>query len=113
MTKQHIAKSGSVCAASITNILFQIWLEVNFLIKTSQLRVHKKWTSAKPVAGSQVAAALNDSSANYQSQLIGFMTGPNMTTFPMVLQTVSSKTHPCTIHLEYFSISRPPTGFFG
>lgn len=51
--------------------------------------MHKERTSAKPVAGSQVAAAFNnDSSANYRSQLISFMTGQNMTTFPMVLQTV-------------------------
>lgn len=82
-------------AARVTNTLVEIWLEVNALIKTSQLRMHKKWTSATPVAGSQVAAAFNnDSSANYSSQSIGFMTGPNMT-FPMVLQTVGSKTPPC------------------
>lgn len=53
--------------------------------------MHKKWTSAKPVARSQVAAAVNnDSSANYRSQLISFMTGQNMTAFPMVLQTVTA-----------------------
>lgn len=56
--------------------------------------MHKKWTSAKPVAGSQVAAAFNnDSSANYRSQLISFMT-----TFPMVLQTVSALKR---IHVQY------------
>lgn len=61
--------------------------------------MHKKWTSAKPVAGSQVAAALNnDSSANYRSQLISFMTGLNMTTFSMVLQTVSALKR---IHVQY------------